>query len=93
MTHETTALLFLFNQVVLIHTSLSGVRRHFYGSLRAKQFLDVKGVVYYQIDANRDFSTAASKFIAVTLQTEVVPSKLGEVKESYQRLIHNLFLF
>ncbi|KAH7648452.1 hypothetical protein FG379_000376 [Cryptosporidium bovis] len=46
-------------EVVLIHTSLSGVRRHFYGSLRAKQFLDVKGVVYYQIDANRDFSAAA----------------------------------
>ncbi|KAJ1613758.1 hypothetical protein OJ253_69 [Cryptosporidium canis] len=47
-------------EVVLIHTSLSGVRRHFYGSLRAKQFLDVKGVVYYQIDANRDFSIAAN---------------------------------
>ncbi|OII74998.1 uncharacterized protein cubi_03108 [Cryptosporidium ubiquitum] len=46
-------------EVVLIHTSLSGIRRHFYGSLRAKQFLDVKGVVYYQIDANRDFSIAA----------------------------------
>ncbi|KAF7458109.1 Thioredoxin-like protein [Cryptosporidium felis] len=47
-------------EVVLIHTSLSGVRRHYYGSLRAKQFLDVKGVVYYQIDANRDFSIAAN---------------------------------
>ncbi|EEA06775.1 uncharacterized protein CMU_014510 [Cryptosporidium muris RN66] len=47
-------------EVVLLHTSLSGIRRHFFASLRAKQFLDVKGVVYYQIDANRDFSSAAN---------------------------------
>lgn len=46
-------------QVVLITTSLGSVRRQFFGSRKAQNFLDCKGIPFYVIDANRDVAKGA----------------------------------
>eukprot|EP01068_Selenidium_serpulae_P016807 Selendium_serpulae@DN6324_c0_g3_i3.p1 len=46
-------------EVVLLMTSFGGVRRHFFSSLRARHLLDCKGIVYYVVDCNKDFSEAS----------------------------------
>lgn len=45
-------------EVVLISTSLGGIKTAFFSSLRAKNLLDCKKYVYFIIDSNRDTSTA-----------------------------------
>ncbi|KAK1936460.1 hypothetical protein X943_003605 [Babesia divergens] len=45
-------------ELVLVITSFGGAKKHFFQSNLARHLLDCKGVVYYLVDANRDFSTA-----------------------------------
>ncbi|CDR96006.1 THEOREDOXIN domain containing protein,putative [Babesia bigemina] len=47
-------------EIILITTSLGGVKYQFFQSNLARHILDCKGVVYYVVDANRDFTTATS---------------------------------
>eukprot|EP00923_Selenidium_pygospionis_P016325 GHVN01028572.1.p1 GENE.GHVN01028572.1~~GHVN01028572.1.p1 ORF type:complete len:328 (+),score=67.00 GHVN01028572.1:301-1284(+) len=46
-------------EIVLVMTSFGGVRRPYFSSKRARHLLDCKGVVYYVIDINNDFSEAS----------------------------------
>ncbi|KAF8819951.1 hypothetical protein IE077_004579 [Cardiosporidium cionae] len=45
-------------EVVILATSLGGIRKKFFSSKRALTFLFCKGVAYYYIDINRDSSMA-----------------------------------
>ncbi|GIX65053.1 theoredoxin domain containing protein,putative [Babesia caballi] len=45
-------------EVVLVTTSFGGVKRQFFQSRLAQHLLDCKGIVYYVVDANRDFTRA-----------------------------------
>ncbi|KAF8820495.1 hypothetical protein IE077_004474 [Cardiosporidium cionae] len=45
-------------EVVILATSFGGIRKQFFSSKRALSFLYCKGVAYYYIDTNRDFSKA-----------------------------------
>nr|BAN65963.1 hypothetical protein [Babesia bovis] len=47
-------------EVILVTTSLGGMKRQFFQSKLAQHILDCKGIVYYLIDANRDFTRAAA---------------------------------
>ncbi|CRG93515.1 conserved Plasmodium protein, unknown function [Plasmodium gallinaceum] len=45
-------------EIVLITTSLGGIKASFFSSLRAQNLLNCKKYVYFVIDTNRDTSTA-----------------------------------
>ncbi|SOV78631.1 conserved Plasmodium protein, unknown function [Plasmodium reichenowi] len=45
-------------EIVLITTSLGGIKSSFFSSLRAHQLLNCKKYIYFSIDANRDTSSA-----------------------------------
>ncbi|PHJ23807.1 hypothetical protein CSUI_002338 [Cystoisospora suis] len=45
-------------EIVLVTTSLGSIKKQFFSSLRMRNFLDCKGVVYIIIDSNRDTSSA-----------------------------------
>ncbi|ORM41339.1 uncharacterized protein BXIN_0785 [Babesia sp. Xinjiang] len=46
-------------EVILVTTSLGGMKQQFFQSKMAQHILDCKGLVYYLVDANRDFTRAA----------------------------------
>ncbi|CRH03754.1 conserved Plasmodium protein, unknown function [Plasmodium relictum] len=48
----------LLTEIVLITTSLGGIKASFFSSLRAQNLLNCKKYVYFVIDSNRDTSTA-----------------------------------
>ncbi|SBT74837.1 conserved Plasmodium protein, unknown function [Plasmodium malariae] len=45
-------------EIVLITTSLGGIKSSFFSSLRAQNLLNCKKLMYFVIDSNRDTSTA-----------------------------------
>ncbi|GFE55526.1 theoredoxin domain containing protein [Babesia ovis] len=47
-------------EVILVTTSLGGMKRQFFHSRLVQHLLDCKGIVYYLVDANRDFTRAAA---------------------------------
>ncbi|GBE59869.1 Theoredoxin domain containing protein [Babesia ovata] len=47
-------------EIILVTTSLGGIKHQFFQSNLARHLLDCKGVVYYVVDANRDFTTATT---------------------------------
>lgn len=46
-------------EIVLVMNSFGGLRRSYFASKRAKHLLDCKGVVYYVVDCNKDFTDAS----------------------------------
>uniref|UniRef100_A0A3B0MTJ7 Uncharacterized protein n=1 Tax=Theileria annulata TaxID=5874 RepID=A0A3B0MTJ7_THEAN len=45
-------------EVVLLTSSLGGLKKQLFESTRAQHLLDCKGLVYYIVDANKDLSNA-----------------------------------
>eukprot|EP00375_Theileria_parva_P000754 XP_763424.1 hypothetical protein [Theileria parva strain Muguga] len=45
-------------EVVLLTSSLGGLKKQLFESARAQHLLDCKGLVYYIVDANKDLSNA-----------------------------------